>query len=510
MKKTVIGNVAGFFLLSGLFLSCAVLNPPEDKPISEDLSDLVVTEIHYHPFAVDSDMVNEYEFIELHNKGEKEITLENVEITDGITFEFDNGAKIKPGEYLVLASNAVEFEKRYNFKPYGEFSGKLSNSGERVAFTDNKSQKDFIIIDYKDLAPWPVEADGDGYSMVPISDATFEDYSNGALWRKSFKIHGSPGMHDPGPVYVNEIIAHTDPPQEDAIELYNPNEFAVDVSGWYLTDRKVDPMKFRIPDGSVIDAKGYMVFYATHFGDSSLPYPFGLSENGEDVYLFSDSLGRDYSDGFSFDATDNGVAYGRYINGVGEVKHCALKEPTLGKENSGPMLSDIVITEIMYNPPDGKSEYLEIKNISSQTVPLFDQNNPHNTWKISGFGTQFPLDVSIKSGEVILVTNDTVPEEKLRAAYGNIPDNAKIFSIATGKLSNSGEKISLMAPVKPDSGSDKVFYKEIERVEYDDDGLWSTLADGNGSSLVRKNLDQFADDAGNWKSGPPTPGTDER
>jgi hypothetical protein len=510
MKKMVIGNVAGFFLLSGLLSGCAVLDPPEDKPISVDLSDLVVTEVHYHPFAVDSNLVDEYEFIEIHNKGEKDISLDNIEIADGITFKFISGTKIKSGEYLVVASNANEFEKRYKFKPYGEYSGKLKNSGERVAFNDLNSQKDFIIIDYKDFAPWPVEADGDGYSMVPVSDATYDDYSNGALWRKSFTIDGSPGKHDPGPVYINEIIAHTDPPKEDAIELYNPNDFSVDISGWFLSDSKVDPMKYKIPKNTVMEAKGFKVFYSKHFDDSTLQNPFGLSENGEEVYLFSDSLGRDYSDGFSFDATDNGVAYGRYINSASEVKYCTLKDPTLGEENSEPMMSEIVITEIMYHQLDGKYEYIEIKNIGSQTVPLFDQNNPHNTWKIRGFGAQFPQDVSIESGEVVLITNDTVPEEKFRAAYDNVPEGVKIFSVAGVKLSNSGEKLSLMAPVKPDSGSDKVYYKEIESVEYEDDGLWSNLADGNGSSLVRKNLDQFADNPKNWKAGDPTPGIDKR
>lgn len=505
-KYLIPGIISACLILSGLFTNCAVLDPPEDEPVDSDLENLVVTEIHYHPFSEDSALVDKLEFIEMHNIGESEISLENVVISDGIDFMFTSNAKIGSGEYLVLASDGNEFERRYGLSPHGEYSGQLKNSGERIAFKDLESQKDFIIIEYTDLPPWPTDADGDGYSMVPVSDSTFEDYSNGALWRKSFKIHGSPGKHDPGPVYINEIMPHTDPPKEDAIELYNPNVFPVDVSGWYLTDSEVDPMKFRIPNGSVIDANGYIVFYSSQFDNSSLPYPFALSENGEEVYLFSDSMGIDcYSYGFSFDAVDNGVTYGRYVNSVGKATHCVLQKATLGEENSGPMLSDVVITEIMYNPPEGKSEYLEIKNISSATVYLYDQNNPHNTWNISGFDVQFPQNVSIKSNEVILITNDTVPEETFRTAY-NVPEGVQIFSIASGKLSNSGEKISLMVPVKPDSGGTEVYYKEVEKVKYKDDDLWSALADGNGSSLVRKDLDQFADDPANWKAGTPTPG----
>ena len=77
--------------------------------------------------------------------------------------------------------------------------------------------------------------------------------------------NGSPGRADPSVVYVNEVLTHTDPPQQDAIELFNPGLSPVDISGWYLTDDKSTPAKFRIPDGTVIEAKGYLVFYHSDF-----------------------------------------------------------------------------------------------------------------------------------------------------------------------------------------------------------------------------------------------------
>ncbi len=51
----------------------------------------------------------------------------------------------------------------------------------------------------------------------------------------------------------------------DWIELYNTGNTEVDVAGYYLSDKLTKPQKWQIPEaeGSVIPAKGYIVFWAT-------------------------------------------------------------------------------------------------------------------------------------------------------------------------------------------------------------------------------------------------------
>ena len=49
-----------------------------------------------------------------------------------------------------------------------------------------------------------------------------------------------------GDVVINEVLAHTDPPAFDAIELYNHTTTNVSVGGWYLTDDPGFPWKYRI------------------------------------------------------------------------------------------------------------------------------------------------------------------------------------------------------------------------------------------------------------------------
>ncbi len=493
---------------SGLLIGCALINPPEDTPARASLSNLIITEIHYNPTS--DSLSDALEFIELYNRGKEQISLSNVSISDGVSYRFSDDAFINPGQFLVLASNKDEFIKHYKFEPYGQYTSNLKNSGERLALKDLSVSREFLVIEYDDQNPWPPAADGRGYSLVPISTDENTNFSLPSQWRLSFKINGSPGVMDPGPVFVNEIMPHTDPPFEDAIELYNPNNFPVDISGWYLTDSRDSPYKYRIPDATNIKAGEYLVFYQTQFNNQDLPSPFGLSENGEEVYLFSNptnALIKGYSHGFAFEALDNSVTFGRFINSAGEERFTTFSSHTLGAANSQPAIGKVVITEIMYNAQNGRDEYIEIKNISNQPVPLFDPRHPVNTWKIKGFSFSFPEGVTIESGELMVISSDTISVEGFRTYY-SVPAGVRIFNTAKGVLRNSSDTIKLLEPLKPntDNAEVKVPYQAVDVVAYEDGKLWPDEADGIGMALLRKKLNQFSDDPNNWIVAPPTPG----
>ena len=189
-----------YFLFSvlGLWVGCAVLDPPENVKARAELSNLVITEIHYNPLSEDTVSGDEFEFIELYNRGDEEISLMQVGISDGIDYTFDNSATIKSGEYLVLASNKSMFTSRYKFEPFDEFNGNLKNSGERIALSDLDAQREFLVIEYSDQSPWPLVADGEGNSLVPVSSGAQGDLTNSNGWRASFRLNGSPGDCRPG------------------------------------------------------------------------------------------------------------------------------------------------------------------------------------------------------------------------------------------------------------------------------------------------------------------------
>ena len=248
---------------------CGSLDSSKKAAPRPALLDLRITEIHYHPADEGLILGDEYEFIEIRNTGSAELDLTNVGFTDGIEYTFPKGTKIEAGGFIVLAATPDRFEERYDFDPFGSYKGKLNNSGEVLVLSDLPAKSVIDSASYSDETGWPASADGGGYSLVPASSSKDAAKS----WRASFRMHGSPGENDVGVALISEISTHTDPPASDAIELFNPEDAPMDVGGWYLSDDKEVPAKFRIPDGKVIPAKGYMVFDESDFNDERLGHP---------------------------------------------------------------------------------------------------------------------------------------------------------------------------------------------------------------------------------------------
>jgi hypothetical protein len=136
--------------------------------------------------------------------------------------------------------------------------------------------------------------------------------SDPKAWAISDIVGGSPGQVDafrPSPlrnVVLNEFLAHTDPPDYDYVELYNHANQQVDISGCILTD---DPTtnKFVIPGGTVIPARGWVVYFETNLN-------FALNAAGETIYFESPDQSR-FLDAVIFDGQENSVACGRWPEG---------------------------------------------------------------------------------------------------------------------------------------------------------------------------------------------------
>ncbi len=122
--------------------------------IPQGFDNLKITEIHYHPLDLENTNDRELEFIELKNMGNSSISLDGLNFFRGIYYTFPSETEILPGEYVILASNPLEFEKRYGFIPFDEFSGQLANDGETISL-QNTNNDTLISINYNDKYPWP-------------------------------------------------------------------------------------------------------------------------------------------------------------------------------------------------------------------------------------------------------------------------------------------------------------------------------------------------------------------
>ena len=465
---------------------------------------ILVTEIMYHPLNNQSDL----EFVELKNAGTVPAALGGARFSQGLDYTIADGTVLGPGQFLVIARSPAAFAARYPgvaCASNGYAPANLANSGERITLVDVASNVLFSV-SYGDGAPWPTTPDGLGFSLVtrlpnanPAPDAA-------GSWRASTVAGGSPGADDPEPilpgVLVNEVLARSTSGEPDWIELYNPTAADADISGWFLSDSKSVPDKYHLPAGTRIPAGGYARFTEAHFNSvPGAPECFALNALGDGAYLYAaDAVGNllGYSHGFEFGSAAEDVTFGRVVNSCGVEKFPAQVAATPLATNAGPRVGPVVITEVLYAPASGRQEFVEVQNLSHQSVALFDPLFPTNTWRIEGFDFQFPTNVTLAPGQFAVICGGT--PATFRSTY-QLPATTLVFGPAAGFLDDAGERVALQRPDAPVTdaftGLPVVPYIDVDVVEYGNGAGWPTAI--GGASLERIRDADFGDDPGNWR-----------
>ena len=489
---------------------------------------LLITEIMYHPDgpAIGSAYTaDDFEFVELKNVGPSPLDLTGIRFTNGIFFNFTSAAnpQLAPGATVLLVRNAAAFAARYGggFNLAGPFVGQLDDAGENLRLEDSRGE---VILDFAYNNTWYPLTDGSGFSLV-IRDETGPDprWGDKSAWRASSSPEGSPGASDPvpsalPPIVINEVLTHTVRHAVDAVELFNPTANDVNLGGWFLSDDIDTPKKFLIPANTVIPAGGYVVFTEANFNAiPAQPTSFSFSSGGDEAYLFSANAAGNltgYAHGFSFGPADVGVSFGRHLTSLGEERFVAQSALTLGSLNVGPKVGPVVISEIQYHPLDvGRfensiDEFIELRNISTTPVSLFDLSRPTNTWRVrGGVEFDFPTHITLVAGQAVLLVNidptDAAAAGAFRSRYSVAPA-IPLFGPYRGKLDNRRERITLAQPVTTLVG--ERLFVTVDEVNYTDAAPWPTGADGSGASLQRIDVTGYGDDPSNWAVATPTPG----
>ena len=480
--------------------------------VVQDFSDFEVTEIMYRPLPFTPFGSDDLEFIELKNTGTNTLDLSGLRFTSGLTFSFTNGTRLAPGAFFVLSPSASAFALRYPGVPVnGNYSGKLDNGGEKLTLAHVLGTNVFSFT-YNNAVPWPITPDGYGFSLVRENLAGNPDSSSS--WRPSSALGGSPGADDPGssiaPIVINEILTHTDLPQVDAIELFNPTATSVNLGGWFLSDDAAQPKKFRIANGTAIPAGGFVVFTEAQFNPQpGVPPSFALSSLGESLFLFSGDANTNltgYSHSFDYGAAANGVSFGRYLTSSGEENWPALNGITLGAANSGPRVGPVVINEVMYHPALDYDEFVELHNSSAAPVLLYDPAYPTNGWKLSGLGYAFSNNITLGAGQYLLLVN--IDPASFRTKY-SVPGAVQILGPYAGNLQDSGERLKLERPDAPElgtNGSVTIPYIVVDEARYNDKLPWPPGADGDGPSIQRTAPFVYGNEPTNWFASGITPG----
>lgn len=126
---------------------------------------LVITRINYNPMPSQAYTSDDLEFVEISNNSDRPLDLTGVYFKElGFTYNFPPGSTLAPYDRLFLAANMTAFSQVYGVRAFGQFTRNLSNNSENLVLVDafgNLIDK----VEYKDSAPWPVEADGEGYYL---------------------------------------------------------------------------------------------------------------------------------------------------------------------------------------------------------------------------------------------------------------------------------------------------------------------------------------------------------
>lgn len=480
--------------------------------VGQKNSTIIFNEIHYNPqsavTATDVFASDSLEFIELKNISDAAYDISSAFFGDGITYTFDDGVSIEAGGYIVLANNAEAYKHRYGNDPDGEFNGKLSNKGELLSLL--KGTDTISKVEYNDNYPWPIIADGYGYSLSYTgNEGDIEMYT---VWGASVVLHGTPGedndTKDILPVLVNEVYPNSDGEEVDKIELYNPNNEQVNISGWFLTDNTDEPKKWVLPQGTVIAANSYRVIKegmykdggfvteSDHFGSA-----FSLSSLGDEVYLFSAENGEltGFTDGFKFDETESGVSVGRLVTSEDKIYYSYLQENSFGAANGKPAVGPLAFEQIMYNPVKSGPEFIKVKNISDEAVDMLVDEATGDYWTVKGFNVdrQSLADVVVPAGASLYFVFGS--PEKFRE-INNVPDTEIVVEVAGG-LSKDGEEIEIRRPgvFDTDTGTE-IHHITSDIVEYNDKGEWPELANGGAAYLLRSDFTIYGSDPVAWES----------
>ncbi len=140
---------------------------------------VVLTEINYNPSA----LLPVGDWVELYNRSNATINLSGWVLKDdkdSNTFVLPPATLLEAGSYLVLCESLGQFQSQFPqvSNAIGDFGFNYSGGGDWIRMYD-ASGRLVISVDYDDDWPWPLEADGQGFTLELLDlDGKMNDGSN--------------------------------------------------------------------------------------------------------------------------------------------------------------------------------------------------------------------------------------------------------------------------------------------------------------------------------------------
>ena len=362
---------AALFCLVALCNSCK--SDPEEKV--EPIVGLHINEVYS----------GNPDWIEIYNDLDNDVNI------SGFILQDDKGA----AEEYIIPEGTVVAAKSYLVLEAFSFGISSSNGDELVLLDNNGTQLDKVII--------PAMGDGQSYGRVTNGAKEWKIFDKPTKGIDNATVIEEPEENNDLELFINEVYSSN----PDWIELYNASDKEIDLSGYILQDDKGVNEEYKIPVGTKISAKSYIVF------NEGIDFGFGLSStNGDKVVLLD--LKLSIVDEADIPNMEDGKSYGRVIDGADEWK--IFDRPTKGMDNATEiepdpepdpvdpaLFEDIILTEIC-----GEQKYVEIYNKGSEEVSLVGLILERNEGASS---YSFTLTDVIPAGAYRLILFNSHPEE---------------------------------------------------------------------------------------------------
>lgn len=428
--------------------------------VNDPAAGVVISEIMYNPPGADTDL----EYVELYNSSTNAVNLLGYSF-EGFTFTFP-GFNLGAGEYVVVAVDSVIFEDTFGSIAFQFQSGALNNGGEAIRLFDGEGGL-VDEVSYEPDGDWPAAANGLGASLVlcdPLSDngdpaSWAAATTDAAAVVSGFPVYANPGAasqcaegpmisiamedlivgEDAGTIAIPVVLSQGDPESTTSVSIV----LGAGTTAEEGIDFSYEPAMITFAAGAVSDT---VLLNLTIVDDV-------LEETLDTIILELNTP----SAAASIDVFAGAI--------------------TVVIQDNDAAIPAIVITEIMYNPPESGTdslEFIELYNNGDMAVDLTDY------YFSEGITFTFPQ-FSLEPGAYTVIAVNS-------AAINNV-FGVSAFQF-TGALGNGGEPITLANP----GGT------EVTSVTYSDTAPWPTEPDGAGPSLVLCDPDADGNDGANWSA----------
>ncbi|MEX1307710.1 MAG: lamin tail domain-containing protein, partial [Eubacteriales bacterium] len=215
-------------------------------------------------------------------------------------------------------------------------------------------------------------------------------------------------------VIINEVMSSNSgflPDQDgdfpDWIELYNPTDTAINLSGYGLSDDEGEPIKYALPD-ITIEPYGYLIVFASDKAISSTDAVFQhtnfkLSSDG-DLIIFSNRAGEQL-DRIDLGAIPTNQSVGRNPDDPELIE--TYTESTPGFENSAQGVLDYKASKIVENP-----ELIITEVMTSNKTMVQDNNGEYSDW----------IEIYNQSAETVNLSNYYISDDPINPLSFILPD----------------------------------------------------------------------------------------